>query len=123
MDTIPIELIDEIVQVEFEQPPTFEKRPTCPTAFIWQAERYVIVESLSEWEDFTRRNRMSRNTNPAHATRAAVSGSWGCGRSYFRVRVQGGRIFDLYFDRAPRDATDRKGHWYLVGERAENNRV
>ena len=29
-----------------------------------------------------------------------------------------GRIFEIYFDRAPQNAGDRKGHWFLKGERA-----
>lgn len=38
------------------------------------------------------------------------------GRYYFRVRTDAGRVFDLYYDRAPRDTVDRKGSWHLLRE-------
>jgi len=54
---------------------------------------------------------------PAHAQTASLRGSWGVGRFHFRVETECGRIFDLYYDRAPRDAFDREGAWFLLGER------
>jgi hypothetical protein len=77
---------------------------------------------------------MATNMRPAHAEAAAGRGSWGVGRFYFRVRVEDGRLFELYYDRAPRpaarrgkkDATDtgkdskqRKGAWFLQSELSE----
>ena len=47
---------------------------------------------------------------------AAQSGSWGVGRIFFRARTDSTRIFDLYYDRAPRSARQRKGGWYLFRE-------
>ena len=44
---------------------------------------------------------------------AASRGSWGVGRLFFRVRVEDGRLFELYYDRAPKDAADRLGCWFL----------
>ena len=41
-------------------------------------------------------------------------GSWG--RWCFRVQTASGRAFDLHYDRAPKDSSDRKGHWYLWRE-------
>jgi len=38
-----------------------------------------------------------------------------------RVRVESGRIFDLYYDRAPRKAEDRKGSWFLLREMAASD--
>jgi len=32
------------------------------------------------------------------------------------VRTADGRVFDLYYDRAPRDTQDRKGSWHLLRE-------
>ncbi|NIN66282.1 MAG: hypothetical protein GTO63_16635 [Anaerolineae bacterium] len=53
---------------------------------------------------------------PEHLRSVRRFGSWGVGRFYFRVRVEDGRVFDLYYDRAPKDAADRQGHWYLWRE-------
>jgi hypothetical protein len=41
------------------------------------------------------------------------------GKYYFRVRTDTGQIFDLYYDRAPGGADDRKGSWYLFQELEE----
>jgi len=43
----------------------------------------------------------------------------GVGRFYFRVRVDGGQIYDIYYDRAPKDADRRKGQWFLYRELRE----
>ncbi len=51
-----------------------------------------------------------------HLARASNVGSWGVGRHYRRVRTDSGRIFELYYDRAPRGSSDRKGAWYLFQE-------
>lgn len=60
---------------------------------------------------------MSRNMRPAHAARASRDGSWGVGRFYFRVTVHTGQMFEIYYDRAPEDVDNRKGGWFLLGER------
>jgi len=62
---------------------------------------------------------MSRNMRPEHAATAERRGSWGVGQDYYRVRTEDGRIFDLYYDRAPKDAGRRKGAWFLEKELAE----
>jgi len=54
---------------------------------------------------------------PGHAAQASVRGSWGVGKFNFRVKVQTGQIFDIYYDRAPQDAGQREGEWFLKGER------
>ena len=72
--------------------------------------------NLSEWTDFTRRGRMARNMQPAHAEVAARRGSLGVGRFYYRVRVEEGKVFDLYYDRAVKNVDDRLGHWFLYRE-------
>jgi hypothetical protein len=108
--------IGEEIAVEFDTPPTFSKAPGCPDRFTWQGGSYEIVELLREWRDFERRGRMADNMQPAHAALAAKRGSWGVGRYYFRVRVSGERVFELYYDRAPKDADRRQGAWFLTQE-------
>jgi hypothetical protein len=76
-----------------------------------------MAEMLAEWHDYRRRGRMANNMQPAHARVAEGRGSLNVGRYYFRVRVDGGRIFELYYDRATNFIGDRKGHWFLLGER------
>lgn len=119
METQPAGFIDEQIEVAFKQPLALEKKPTCPDAFLWRNRRYTVVGMLEEWFDFQRRGRMARNMAPAHAAAASVRGSWGVGRFFFRVRVDTGQIFDLYYDRAPKDAGDRKGRWVLFRERIQ----
>ncbi|MGH2521262.1 MAG: DUF6504 family protein [Anaerolineales bacterium] len=122
-DFHPLHFIGEPVEAGFEQPPALEKKPGCPNYFIWRGKTYRIVEMLSEWFDYTRRGRAARNTRsgPQHAAVASQRGSWGVGRYYFRVRVEGDRIFELYYDRAPQGADKRKGKWFLVSELGMEN--
>jgi hypothetical protein len=116
-DSISTRFIDDPIEVEFHQPPLLEKKPVCPDSFIWQDEVFIIEALLAEWKDFRRKGRMARNMIPAHADRASRTGSWGVGRFFFRVRVENGRIFDIYYDRSPQSADDRKGKWVLFSER------
>lgn len=76
----------------------------------------MVVAKLQEWHDYRRRGRMGMNMRPEHAAQAAGHGSWGVGRDYYRVRVVDGRIFDLYYDRAPKGSDQRKGSWHLYRE-------
>ena len=108
--------IAEEIEVGFDRPPLLEKRPGCPDRFIWGDESFEISEKLAEWHDYRRRGRMARNMQPAHAAVAEQRGSWGVGRDYFRVRTVGGRVFELYYDRAPKDVDRRKGAWFLFRE-------
>jgi len=116
MEIQPVRFIGEEILVHFDTPPARQKTPPCPDGFTWQGKSYRVAEKLAEWSDFTRRGRMARNMRPSHAAVAAGRGSLGVGRFYFRVRTGSGSIFDLYYDRAPRDAGDRKGHWFLYRE-------
>jgi hypothetical protein len=61
---------------------------------------------------------MTSNMRPEHAAVAERRGSWGVGRDYYRVLTDSGRIFDIYYDRAPKDAGRRKGAWFLYRELA-----
>jgi len=115
--TVPFQFIGELIEVHFDKLPGLEKKPTCPQSFIWREETFQIEEMLEEWVDFERKGHMARNMVPAHLSRASRAGSWGVGRFCFRVRVTGGRIFEIYYDRSPKTASDRKGHWFLMGER------
>jgi hypothetical protein len=116
MDTTPLHFIDAQIEVRFALPPAREKTPHCPDGFVWEGKSYGVAEKLAEWTDFTRRGRMARNMQPQHAVVAAGRGSLGVGRFFFRVRTDSGRVFDLYYDRAIKDASNRKGAWYLYRE-------
>ena len=65
---------------------------------------------------------------PAHLAVAARRGSWGVGRYYFHVLAAGPevpgsspRVFEIYYDRAPKGSDHRKGQWFLVSELAERS--
>ncbi len=111
--------IFEPIEVFFDAPPLLEKAPPCPSGFEWRGERFRVSELLSEWRDYQRRGRMARNMRPEHARVASARGSWGVGRFHFVVRVDTGRVFEIYYDRAPSHAGERKGSWYLFAERVE----
>ncbi|HEX2979891.1 MAG TPA: DUF6504 family protein [Anaerolineaceae bacterium] len=121
MSLQPVHYIGEAIQPIFDQPPALEKKPDCPDGFTWRGETLRVVELLEEWVDYSRRGRMARNMQPQHAAVASSRGSWGVGRFSYRVRVADGRIFEIYYDRAPKDVDSRKGVWMLVGEFQELN--
>jgi len=108
--------IGEEIIIHFDKALVRQKTPPSPDGFIWQDRTYRVIEKISEWHDFTRRGRMARNMQPAHAAVAAERGSLGVGRFYFRVRVDTNQVFDLYYDRAIKDVDDRLGHWFLYRE-------
>ncbi len=120
VESIPLNFYDEPIEVTFNEEPLLSKSPPCPSTFTWRDENYAVVEMLSAWQNFQLRGRMERNMRPSHTTMAAKRGSWGVGRFHFIVRVENGRIFEIYYDRSPNSAGDRKGHWFLLGERREN---
>jgi hypothetical protein len=113
--------IGEPIQVEFSGQPLLSKRAGCPVAFRWHDQRHAVTEMLAEWHDYRRRGRMALNMVPTHARAATRRGSRGVGRDYFTVRTEAGRIFTLYYDRAPKEAADNAGEWYLFGEDVETN--
>jgi len=104
------------ITVEFDRPPLYSKRPHCPDRFTWDGQTFEIEEVLGQDTNFARRGRMAQNMQPEHAARAAQKGSWGVGRYSFRVRVAGGRVFDIYYDRAPKDIDHPEGQWFLRSE-------
>ncbi len=125
-ELVPIHFYDHPIEVTFNMEVVRRKLPPCPDGFTWDGRQWTVVEKLSEWVDFSRRGRMSRNMRPAHSTVASRRGSLGVGRFYFRVNAtcleQGSgseakvRIFDLYYDREIKSADDRLGHWFLYRE-------
>ena len=108
--------IGEPIDAIFDRAPVLEKKPGCPNGFVWNEKTYRIDLMLSQWHDYRRRGRMARNMRPEHLELAAQRGSWGVGRDYYRVRVETGRVFELYYDRKPKSVKDRKGAWYLYRE-------
>ena len=114
-----LHFLDLPIEAVFDIPPTREKSPECPNGFIWENKTYRVVEMLSSWSDFKRRGKMARNMRPAHATVAASRGSLNVGRFYFRVKVDTGQIFDIYYDRAMKNVDDRKGQWFIYRELGE----
>lgn len=124
----PIHFYDDPIEVVFDKPPAYEKTPDCPNGFAWEGNSYRIVETLSEWSDFTRRGKYARNMRPAHAAVASSRGSLNVGRFYFRVRAvlsnsrtagqSNSQFFDLYYDRAMKSVDERKGQWFLYRELA-----
>ncbi len=121
MQSEPLHFIGEIIEVQFDTPPALEKKPHCPDGFTWNGVSYRVTEMLAEWSNFSRRGRMARNMQPQHAEVASGRGSLGVGRFYFRVRVDTGQVFDLYYDRVIVSADDRKGRWFLYREMASES--
>lgn len=119
LEFTPLHFYDDVIVVTFDTTPALEKSPDCPDGFEWNKQTYRITELLASWSDFTRRGRAARNMRPSHASVAAGRGSLGVGRFYFRVKVENGRIFDIYYDRAPKDVDRRKGQWFVYRELAE----
>lgn len=113
---VPKSFIGDVISVQHKQEPALLKKPHAPDLFIWDKTTFHVVEVVSSWVDYKRRGRMARNMQPKHLETAARRGSWGVGRFYFRVLTENGRCFDLYYDRAPEEAGDRSGHWYLYRE-------
>lgn len=116
----PIHFYDEPIQPIFDTPPELEKSPDCPNGFIWSDVTYRVSEMLSAWSDFARRGKMAKNMRPAHAAVASNRGSLNVGRFYFRVRVETGQIFDIYYDRAMKNIDQRKGQWFIYRELEED---
>jgi hypothetical protein len=116
MDLVPLRFFCEPIEVHFDKLPTFEKIPGCPDDFLWRGERFRIIEKVSEWHDYHRKGRMARNMTIEHAATAERRGSWGVGQDYYQVLTACGRIFEIYFDRAPKNAGNRKGGWFLYRE-------
>ena len=108
--------LGEPITPEFDVAPALEKKPGCPDRFVWNGTTFAIVELLSEWHDYERRDRMAHNMRPDHLATARRRGSWGVGRDFYRVRTDADRVFEIYYDRAPRGRAQRKGSWFVYRE-------
>jgi hypothetical protein len=111
-----IHFLDQPIEVAFLTPPALEKLPPCPDSLVWGQQTYRIVATISEWNDFERRGRASRNMRTPHAEAAASRGSLNVGRFFFRVSVDSGQLFDIYYDRSMKNVDDRKGSWFIYRE-------
>ncbi len=87
--------IGEVIEVAFERG-HFEKIAIAPSVFRWRERPYRVVEVEREWQSYDGKG----------------VGSWGVGRTYFRVRTESGEVFELYYDRRP-DGGRKKGAWVL----------
>ena len=112
----PIHFIEEPISIVPGESQLLEKKPACPRSFEWRGQIYSIQSLVAEWHDYQRRGRYARNMQPQHAAVAQARGSWGVGLFYFRVITEDGRIFDIYYDRAPKNVDQRKGAWFIYQE-------
>jgi hypothetical protein len=103
----------EPITVAWDDPPLLQKKPRCPDRFFWNERQYEIIELLGEWRDYRRRGRRSSNMRPHRIMRARLRGSRGVGRFYFRVRVLGGRVYEIYFDRAAAGEDAAVDGWFI----------
>lgn len=116
LDLSKAHFIDTPISVQYGVEPLLSKKPRCPDSFIWEGRVFQISTQIMEWFDNTRRGRMARNMSETHSMLAASKGSWGVGRFFFRVVTAENRVFDIYYDRAPKGSADRKGNWFLFRE-------
>ena len=120
-DYKPLHFIGTLIEVQFDKEPLHKKKPGSPDRFVWGGKTFNVLEKISEWNDYSREGHMAHNMRPANMVKALRRGSWGVGRFYFRLLTEDNRVFDLYYDRAPKDAGDREGSWYLYREMEPEN--
>ncbi len=106
----------EPIQPEFIGQPPLLKKPGLPARFRWRGETFAVAEVLAEWHEYSRHGRAALNMTPAHAQAALERGSRGAGRDYFTLRTDGGRVFTVYYDRAPKSVSDSLGKWVILEE-------
>lgn len=106
------------IEAEFNEQPTLKKRAGVPDAFVWQGERFEVAELLSEWHDYDKKRREVGETRRSQTQLDRQHGSWGTGRDYYRVRTTSDRIFELYYDRRPKNR-QVIGVWILYRELSE----
>jgi len=114
---MPMEFYVDEIEVRFDREPVVQKRPGLPAAFTWRGREYVIVGLIQEWHDYRKRGKsktLYEKERGAHWVKSAQRrGSWGVGRDFYRVRTEGGEIFDIYYDRAPQGG-EKIGQWILA---------
>ena len=95
---------------------SLEKKPPAPHAFQWQDKSHRVTEMLANWHRYGKPEIRTQGGRPPYFVRSGrTQGSWGQGRVYFRVRTEEGRLFDIYYDRAPKGQR-RAGAWFLWRE-------
>jgi hypothetical protein len=109
--------IGAAIQVTYDRPPALEKQPGPPDGFTWEGQTYRVTAVLREWHDYGLRGKSQafyvKERGSYRAKAARRRGSWGVGRDYYRVRTDGGEVFDIYYDRSPHGPGGRKGSWFL----------
>lgn len=94
----------------------FEKKPPAPESFRWQGKLHSVSEILATWRRYGKPGLRTQGGRPPYYVRSGRGqGSWGQGRVYYRLRTETGRLFDLYYDRAP-EGQRRAGSWRLWRE-------
>lgn len=106
--------ICEEINAVFDKKFFLEKNPPCPVSIIWREEEIGINDLLSSWDDFARKGKQAKNMRSTHLERAGNKGSWGVGKQYFKLEDELGRILVVYYDRAPKNVSDKKGRWVLL---------
>jgi hypothetical protein len=115
-----MEFYSEPITVKFSVEPLQEKKPGLPVAFTWRGKPYTIMALLKEWHGYRRRGTMKdfydQKRGNAPEIVSGRKGSWGVGRDYYRVVVDSGEVFDIYYDRKPK-GQKKKGEWTLYRKR------
>ena len=73
--------------------------PLLPTRFIWRGDEYTVTEVLEEW----------RETGACHHG----SGERYVRKHWFRLRMAGGEVMKIYFERQARSSRERTTRWWL----------
>ena len=95
---------------------SLEKKPPVPESFQWQGKLHTVTEMLAMWHRYGKPEIRTQGGRPPYFVRSGrTQGSWGKGRVYYRIRTKNGRLFDLYYDRAPKGQR-RAGSWILWRE-------
>ena len=111
-----MQFIGREISVTLPEEFSLEKKPPVPLSFVWQGRTHVIADMLAMWHRYGKPEIKTQGGRPPYFVRSGrTQGSWGQGRAYFRVRTTEGRLFDMYYDRAPKGKR-RAGAWFLWRE-------
>ena len=111
-----MEFIGREINVTLPNGSSLDKKPPAPRAFRWKCVVHQVTEMLATWHRYGKPEIRTQGGRPPYFVRSGrTQGSWGQGRVYFRVRTEEGRLFDIYYDRAPKGQR-RAGAWFLWRE-------
>jgi len=111
-----MQFIGREISVKLPSGFSLEKKPPVPDTFNWHGKIHSVVEMLANWHRYGKPEIRTQGGRAPYFVRSGRSqGSWGQGRVYYRVRTEEGRLFDLYYDRAPKGQR-RAGAWFLWRE-------